>query len=85
MNITTDTLHQAADEKTSKQIANAVAEVDAAQMDITRQLTPSQRFQQMLSMIDFAESVAAYRLRLRRPELSQAEALRIIRRRHVEF
>jgi len=85
MNIATDTLYQATDEKIRKQIANAVNEVDAAQMAITRQLTPAQRFQQMLSMIDFAENVAAHRLRLRRPELGQSEALRIIRRRHDEF
>ncbi len=84
MSITTDHLPQVLDEKTKRQIANAVAEVDPAQMAITRNLTPAQRFQQMLSMIDFAEGVAAHRLRLRQPELSEAEALRIIRRRHVE-
>ncbi len=84
MSITTEHLPQALDEKTKRQIANAVAEVDPAQMAITRSLTPAQRFQQMLSMIDFSEGVAAHRLRLRQPELSEAEALRIIRRRHDE-
>ncbi len=49
MSITTDHLPQALDEKTKRQIANAVAEVDPAQMAITRNLTPAQRFQQMLT------------------------------------
>jgi len=81
MNITTDHHLQ----KTDRRIISAVAEVDPAQMAITRKLTPAQRFQQMLSIIDFAEGVAAYRLRLRQLHLSEAEALRIIRRRHVEL
>ena len=46
---------------------------------MTRRLTPAQRFQAGLSMIRLAEQVGAYRLRLRRPELSQVEALHIIR------
>jgi hypothetical protein len=46
---------------------------------VTRRLTPAQRFQEGLSMIRLAEQVGAYRLRLRRPELSEAETLRIIR------
>lgn len=62
-------------------IAGAVAEVDPNQIAILRQLTPAQRFQQMQSMIELVEGVAAYRLRQRQPELSDSESLRIIRRR----
>jgi len=72
-------------ERMRKLIAGAVAEIDPAQMAITRKLTPAQRFQQMLSMIDFVEGVAAYRLQQRRPELSKIEALRIIRRRNADL
>jgi hypothetical protein len=60
-------------------IAGAIAELDLEQIAVTRRLTPAQRFQEGLSMIQLAEQVGAYRLRLRRPELSEAEALRIIR------
>jgi len=67
------------------QIAGAVAEVDPQQMAIVRRLTPAQRFEQMQSMIDLVEGIAAYRLRQRQPELSEAEALRIIRSRDVDI
>jgi hypothetical protein len=60
-------------------IAGAFAEIDPAQVEITRRLTPAQRFQEGVSMIRFAEEVGAYRLRLRRPELTRQEALHIIR------
>ncbi len=60
-------------------IAGAIAELDLRQIAITRRLTPAQRCQEGLSMIRLAEQVGAYRLRKRRPELSQAEALRLIR------
>ena len=65
------------------QIAGAVAEVDPQQMAIVRRLTPAQRFEQLQSMIDLVEGIAAYRLRQRQPDLNEAEALRIIRSRHV--
>jgi len=65
------------------QIAGAVAEIDLQQVEISRHLTPAQRFAQMQSMIDLVEGIAAYRLRQRQPELSEAEALRIIRSRDV--
>ena len=67
------------------QIAGAAAEIDPQQMAIVRRLTPAQRFEQMQSMIDLVEGIAAYRLRQRQPELSEAEALRIIRSRDVAF
>lgn len=60
-------------------IAGAFAEIDPQQVEITRRLTPAQRFQEGISMIRLAEEVGAYRLRLRRPELTEQEALRIIR------
>ena len=64
-------------------IAGAVAEVDPGQVAILRRLTPAQRLQQMLSMIELVEGIAAYRLRQRRPELSEAKALHLIRSRDV--
>lgn len=60
-------------------IAGAIAELDLRQIEITRRLTPAQRCQEGLSMIRLAEQVGAYRLRKRRPELGEAEALRIVR------
>jgi hypothetical protein len=66
-------------EDTRRIIAGAIAELDLQQIAVTRRLTPAQRFQEGLSMIRLAEQVGAYRLRLRRPELSEAETLRIIR------
>ena len=63
------------------QIAGAVAEIDPQQMAIVRRLTSAQRFEQMQSMVDLVEGIAAYRLRQRQPELSEADALRIVRRR----
>lgn len=65
------------------QIAGAVAEVDPQQIAILRRLTPTQRFEQMQSMIDLVEGIAAYRLRQRQPELSEADALRVVRSRDV--
>jgi len=68
------------DRTTDRQlIAGAIAELDLRQIEITRRLTPAQRCQEGLSMIRLAEQVGAYRLRKRHPELSQDEALRIIR------
>jgi hypothetical protein len=65
--------------RTRQLIAGACAELDLEQIAVTRRLTPAQRFRQGFSMLRLAEQVGAYRLRLRRPELSEAEALRIIR------
>lgn len=62
-------------------VAGAVAEVDRQQVEISRHLTPAQRLEQMRSMVDLVEGVAAYRLCQRQPELSEAEALRLIRSR----
>ena len=64
-------------------IAGAVAEIDLQQVEISRHLTPAQRLEQMQSMIDLVEGIAAYRLRQRQPELSEADALRVVRSRDV--
>ena len=78
---TTESMNQATARQAdlSALIAGAVTELDLQQIAITRRLTPAQRCQKGLSMIRLAEQVGAYRLRKRRPELSEAEALRIVR------
>ncbi|MFZ1756578.1 MAG: hypothetical protein WBO46_15180 [Caldilineaceae bacterium] len=72
-------------ERQKRQIAGAVAEVDDAQIAIWRKMPPARRAQLALSMIRAGERVGTYRLRLRRPELSQAEALFLIRKAPFEW
>lgn len=60
-------------------IAGAMAEVDPAQIEITRRLTPAQRFRQGISMIRLSEQVGVYRLQLRQSGFSKAQALRMVR------
>jgi type II secretory pathway component PulK len=67
------------------QIAGAVAEVDPQQIAIFRRLTPAQRFEQAVSMIELAEQVAVYRLRQQRQEMNEIEALRAVRSRAHDF
>ena len=62
-----------------KQIAGAVAEIDLQQMAIVSKLTPAERVQMALSIIDACEEAGVSRLREREPELSEEEALRIVR------
>jgi hypothetical protein len=62
-----------------KAIAGAIAEIDLEQIRILRTKTIAERVQMAASMIDATEQVGAYRLRLREPELSEEEALRIVR------
>ncbi len=69
------------DERLQRQIAGAVAEVDPRQAEISRRLSPAQQFQQGRSMTELAERVAAYRLRLRYPDLTEARARRVVRER----
>jgi hypothetical protein len=69
------------DDHSRRLIAGAVAEIDPVQMAISSKLTAAQRFEQGVSMIRLAEQVGSYRLRLRRPELSEQEALFLIRSR----
>lgn len=57
------------------------ADVDPQQIAASRHLTIAQKFQQGCSMTNLAYRVTAYRLRQRQPQLSEAEALRIVRMR----
>jgi hypothetical protein len=66
-----------------KGIRGAIAEVDPAQMAITRRHPPAWRVAQAASMIEATESVGTYRLCLRRPELNPGEALRLLRMRQI--
>ncbi|CAN5694222.1 hypothetical protein BH10CHL1_BH10CHL1_03730 [soil metagenome] len=67
------------DPQLERRMLGAMAEIDPAQMAITRQLTPAQRFAQAMSMIDFVTRVGVYRLRQRQPTLSLEEAQRQVR------
>lgn len=67
------------DERTRVAIREAVREVDPEQIALARRLTIAQRYAKMESMIEWAERTSAYRLRLRRPDLSDVEALRAVR------
>ncbi|MCX7789777.1 MAG: hypothetical protein N2378_03980 [Chloroflexaceae bacterium] len=62
-------------------IAGAVAELDLRQVAIAQRLTPAERVAQAISMIEAVEQAAAYLLRQRQPELSENEALRLVRMR----
>jgi hypothetical protein len=62
-----------------RMIAGAVGELDPKQLAIVRTLTPAERYEQAISMISLAEEVGAFRLRHRQPQLSEEEALRIVR------
>ena len=66
-------------ERIRRQIAGAVAEIDLQQMAITARLTPAERVRMAASMIDACERVGVSRLRQRQSELSEEEALRIVR------
>ena len=74
-----------ATERIRRQIAGALAEIDMAQMAILRRMTPAERMAQAGAMIEETERVAAYRLCQRRPEVTQAEALRIVRGGLMDF
>jgi hypothetical protein len=73
----------ALDPKLVKGIRGALAEVDPQQMEIIRRQTPAWRVAQAASMVAAVEEVGSYRLRLRRPQLTVQEALRLIRQRRV--
>ena len=57
-------------------IKAGLAEADPAQIDIFCRLTPAQRFAMGASISDAALQAVAYRLRLKEPGLSPAEAKR---------
>lgn len=67
-------------EEMRREIAGAVAEIDLAQMEILRRMTPAQRMAIAAAMIADLERAAAHQLRKRHPELDTAESLRIVRR-----
>lgn len=67
------------DERLRQLIEGSAAEVDVRQMKITIGLTHAQRFRQGCSMVELVEQVGAYRLRLRQPHFSEAEARRVLR------
>lgn len=67
------------DPQLERRMIGAMAEIDPAQMAITRKLSVADRVAQALSMMDAAEQAGVYRLRLRKPHLSEQEALRMIR------
>ncbi len=67
-------------EEMRREIAGAVAEIDLAQLEILRRMTPAQRMAIAAAMIADLERAAAYQLRKRHPELGIAESLRIVRR-----
>lgn len=67
-------------EKQEREIAGALRDVDPAQISVTRKLTTAQRTQQGLSMIRIAEQVASYRIRARRPELTEGMSLGLARK-----
>ncbi len=62
-----------------REITGALAEIDLAQMAIVSKMTPAERVSMALSMIEAAEDAGVVQLRRRQPELSEAEAYRIVR------
>lgn len=58
-------------------IAGAAAEIDPKQMEVIHKLSLAERFEIGCSMSDAARDAKAYRLRLKNPELSETEALRL--------
>jgi hypothetical protein len=62
-----------------KAIAGAVAEIDVKQLRLLHTKPLAERVEMAASMIEGAEQVGAYCLRQREPELSEDEALRIVR------
>ncbi len=54
-----------------------VAEIDPSQVEIFKELTFAQRFQQGCSISNLARNVVAHRIRQNNPELSVIEAQRI--------
>ena len=73
------------DERIKRMIAGAVAEIDSAQIARLRTMTPAQRVWMAFSMIEDAEGVSVYLLRKKQPELSEVEAIRIVRQRGLKF
>lgn len=66
------------------EIRGAWAEIDPAQMAIISGLSPAERMRRGFAMSNAVRRVAVYRLRQQRPELSEAEANRIVLARYYE-
>ncbi len=71
-------------DKQEREIAGALRDVDPAQISVTRNLTTAQRTRQGLSMIRISEQVASYRIRARRPELTEGMSLGLARKAVVD-
>jgi hypothetical protein len=67
------------DEGLVRLIAGAVAEVDPAQIAISRRLTPAQRVQQALSLTKMVEQVTVQQLCQQHPDLSAQDAQWLVR------
>lgn len=73
------------DDRIKQMIAGAVAEIDPAQIALLRKITPAERVWMAFSMIEDAEAVSVYLLRKKQPELSEADAIRMVRQRGLKF
>jgi len=62
----------------ARALDSSVADVDPAQIAIYHHLSPADRFRQGCSISDTARRAVAYRLQQRQPELSAAEAFRLV-------
>ena len=67
------------------EIRGAWAEIDQEQMAIISRLSPAERMRRGFAMSNAVRRVAVYRLRQQRPELSEAEANRIVLARYYEM
>ena len=67
------------------EIRGAWAEVDPAQMAIISRLSPAERMRKGFAMSNAVRRVGVYRLRQQRPELSEAEANRLVLARYYEM
>ncbi len=67
------------------EIRGAWAEIDPAQMAIIRRFSPAERMRRGFAMSNAVRRVAVYRLRQQWPELSEAEANRMVLARYYEM
>ena len=72
-------------EELRRHIQAALVGLDPAQLAIMARLTPAERTQMAVSMIEAAEQAGVMQLRRREPELSEEEALRIVRRGFLSY
>ena len=72
-------------EELRRHVQAALVGLDPAQLAIMAKLTPAQRVQMAVSMMEAAEQAGVIQLRRREPELSEIEALRIVRRGFLSY